>query len=65
MNPSRYAVMKRDYWVVTPCASLAVPGLVLEGTRLTLQYTDPEGYEFTIRTPGLPARWDQVTRSLD
>jgi hypothetical protein len=32
-----YDVMKRDFWVVTPCYSTASPGKVMEGTRLTLQ----------------------------
>lgn len=52
-----YNVMKRDYWVVTPCYSTAVKNKILEGTRLTLQLHPPEGYEFSIRTPGTPPRW--------
>lgn len=31
-----HAVMERDFWVVTPCCSVAQPGLVMEGTRLTI-----------------------------
>lgn len=31
-----YEVMKRDFWVVTPCYSVRKPGHVMEGTRLTL-----------------------------
>jgi len=52
-----YEVMKRDFWVVTPCHSTATPGKVMEGTRLTLQYVPPEGFEYSIRTPGTPPRW--------
>jgi len=51
-----YDIMRRDFWIVTPCHSLRT-GKILEGTRLTLQRTDPEGYEFSIRTPGTPPRW--------
>jgi len=29
----------------------------MEGTRLTLQKSEPEGYEYSIRTPGTPPRW--------
>eukprot|EP01105_Mastigella_eilhardi_P014038 TRINITY_DN3191_c0_g1_i1.p1 TRINITY_DN3191_c0_g1~~TRINITY_DN3191_c0_g1_i1.p1 ORF type:complete len:278 (-),score=78.51 TRINITY_DN3191_c0_g1_i1:136-969(-) len=52
-----YQVMQRDFYVVTPCRSVARPGHVMEGTRLTLQLSPPEGFEFSIRTPGTPARW--------
>ena len=52
-----FDAMKKDFWVVTPCYSTANPGKVMEGTRLTLQATLPEGYEYSIRTPGTPPRW--------
>ena len=42
--------------VVTPCHSIACPGRTMEGTRLTIQYKHPNGYEYTIRTPGTPSR---------
>jgi hypothetical protein len=32
-----YKIMRRDFWVVTPCYSVATPGKIMEGTRLTLQ----------------------------
>jgi len=51
-----YQVMKKDFWVVTPCHSTR-SGTIIEGTRLTLQKTEPEGFEFSIRTPGTPPRW--------
>lgn len=93
-----YGLVKHDFWVVSPCKSRAVPGRVMEGTRLTLvvsagqakeddwvrllfarlltinrvhvrafQASTPDGYEFTIRTPGTPSRWreyDEELRSL-
>lgn len=52
-----YSLLNRDYFVVTPCHSTAVPGKVMEGTRLTIQRSPPEGYEYSIRTPGTPPRW--------
>lgn len=98
---SLYGLVKHDFWVVSPCKSRAVPGRVMEGTRLTLvvsagqargglgspttgaysllaslltvftcvpvQASPPNGYEFTIRTPGTPSRWreyDEELRSL-
>eukprot|EP01126_Amoeba_proteus_P053953 TRINITY_DN6605_c0_g1_i2.p1 TRINITY_DN6605_c0_g1~~TRINITY_DN6605_c0_g1_i2.p1 ORF type:complete len:250 (+),score=49.54 TRINITY_DN6605_c0_g1_i2:86-835(+) len=59
-----YQVMKRDFWVVTSCYSLRT-GTFLEGTRLTLQKQEPEGYHFAIRTPGTPPRWQDYVLELD
>ncbi|CAM9529817.1 unnamed protein product, partial [Choristocarpus tenellus] len=58
----------RDHWVTTPCerTSLA-PGTarhIMEGTRLTIVAKAPEGFEFTIRTPGTPDRWQQYNDEL-
>lgn len=52
-----YAITKEDFYVIKPCPSLLRSGVEMEGTRLTLVAHDPEGFEFTIRTPGTPARW--------
>jgi hypothetical protein len=41
-----------DFYVVVPCPSLFCSGVVHEGTRLTLLAQEPEGFDFTIRTPG-------------
>eukprot|EP00605_Chrysophyceae_sp_TOSAG23-4_P000509 GSChrysophyteH1.ASY1.ANO1.571.1 assembled CDS len=36
-----------------------------EGTRLTLvQCSNPSGFEYTIRTPGTPARWEEISKDL-
>eukprot|EP00752_Nemacystus_decipiens_P001790 g1729.t1 len=57
-----------DHWVVTPChrtsLGLGSEGRIMEGTRLTIVANNPEGYEFTIRTPGTPARWTQYEDEL-
>ncbi|EGC40514.1 hypothetical protein DICPUDRAFT_146678 [Dictyostelium purpureum] len=59
-----YKIMNKDFYVVTPCYGLFSEGKVMEGTRLTLQYIHPEGYEFAIRTPGTPARWKQYDEEM-
>lgn len=60
-----YAVLRRDFWVCTPCHSLKTPGKVMEGTRLTLQYVHPEGFEYSIRTPGTPPRFVEYEEEMD
>jgi len=37
----------------------------MEGTRLTLQSVPPEGFEYSIRTPGTPARSEDYSGELD
>ena len=39
--------------------------LPMEGTRLTLVSHAPEGFEFTIRMPGLPSRYRQYNRECE
>eukprot|EP01098_Paradermamoeba_levis_P014892 TRINITY_DN7308_c0_g1_i2.p1 TRINITY_DN7308_c0_g1~~TRINITY_DN7308_c0_g1_i2.p1 ORF type:complete len:187 (+),score=43.90 TRINITY_DN7308_c0_g1_i2:76-561(+) len=36
----------------------------MEGTRLTLQANAPEGFEFSIRTPGTPHRWVEYNKEI-
>ncbi|EFA81504.1 tetratricopeptide-like helical domain-containing protein [Heterostelium album PN500] len=59
-----YRVMKKDFFVVTPCYSSYRPNTVMEGTRLTLQFVYPEGYEFAIRTPCTPERWQLYDQEM-
>jgi len=59
-----YAVMQRDFWVVTPCYSTAKSSKILEGTRLTLQLHPPDGFDYSIRTPGTPPRWKDYDEEL-
>lgn len=35
-----YEIVQKDFWVCTPCESIAVPGKTYEGTRLTLQVSE-------------------------
>ncbi|CAB1105083.1 unnamed protein product [Ectocarpus sp. CCAP 1310/34] len=57
-----------DHWVVTPCQRSSLgpgsEGRIMEGTRLTIVANNPEGFEFTIRTPGTPERWRQYEHEL-
>lgn len=59
-----WALVKHDFFVITPCVSVAHPGRVMEGTRLTIQKTEPEGWEYSIRTPGTPPRWAEFDEEL-
>jgi len=58
-------IIRKDFWVTTPCHSTARPGVVMEGTRLTCQFSPPEGYEYSIRTPGTPPRWKEYEYEMD
>jgi hypothetical protein len=60
-----HKLIRRDFWVVTPCRSVSRPGHTLEGTRLTLQCVAPNGFEYSIRTPGTPDRWKDYGIELD
>jgi hypothetical protein len=69
----------RDFWVVSPCGRGRKGGgekgyhksrdenrdAPLEGTRLTIVAKPPRGHEFSIRTPGTPARWRAYERELE
>jgi len=50
--------------VTTPCRSSVKPSHWLDGTRLTIQTAQPEGHEFSIRTPGTPPRWAEFEAEL-
>eukprot|EP00026_Physarum_polycephalum_P002160 Phypoly_transcript_02165.p1 GENE.Phypoly_transcript_02165~~Phypoly_transcript_02165.p1 ORF type:complete len:924 (+),score=154.83 Phypoly_transcript_02165:113-2884(+) len=57
-------IIRKDFYVVTPCHSTARPGSIMEGTRLTIQLSNPEGYEYSIRTPGTPPRWAEYNQEM-
>lgn len=59
-----WSVVGRDYWVVTPCYSTAVPGYVMNGTRLTMVRMNG-WYDFSIKTPGTPPRWAEYDREME
>ncbi|CAM9199844.1 unnamed protein product, partial [Ectocarpus fasciculatus] len=53
-----------DFYVITRYRSLCCPDRYIEGTRITLLTSHPDGFKFTIRTPGTPARWDLFNEEL-
>jgi hypothetical protein len=65
-----YEIIGEDFWVVCPCMSSINNEALLEGTRLTLckKISDVGevgvGYDFSIRTPGLPSRWAAMDSEL-
>jgi hypothetical protein len=61
-----HRVIGGDFYVRVPCPSISQPGLLtLEGTRITLCKREPDGFEFSIRTPGTPARSNQFDAELN
>eukprot|EP01126_Amoeba_proteus_P056613 TRINITY_DN7132_c0_g1_i2.p1 TRINITY_DN7132_c0_g1~~TRINITY_DN7132_c0_g1_i2.p1 ORF type:complete len:433 (+),score=77.31 TRINITY_DN7132_c0_g1_i2:2000-3298(+) len=61
-----FHVMHQDFWVTTPCLSIRT-GMIMEGTRLTLQCTDRKAglFEYSIRTPGTPPRWTDYDEEMN
>lgn len=53
-----------DFWVSTSCASLKSRAKTLDGTQIALQKRDPDGYDFTIRTPCTPDRWREYDAEM-
>lgn len=59
-----YKVIGEDFWLATWCNSTAFEGKRLEGTRITLVKTGECGFDFAIRTPCTPARWDEFDAEM-
>ncbi|MFS8010859.1 putative tetratricopeptide-like helical domain superfamily [Helianthus anomalus] len=59
-----YKVVGEDFWLATWCNSMAYAGKRLEGTRITLVKTGERGFDFAIRTPCTPARWDDFDAEM-
>lgn len=57
-----YRVVGEDFWLATWCNS-AFEGKRLEGTRITLVKME-RGYDFAIRTPCTPSRWDEFETEM-
>ncbi|XP_057544804.1 suppressor of RPS4-RLD 1 isoform X2 [Amaranthus tricolor] len=53
-----------DFWVSTWCNSMAFEGKQLEGTRITLLKTGERGFDFAIRTPCTPSRWNEFDTEM-
>ncbi|TXG59325.1 hypothetical protein EZV62_013898 [Acer yangbiense] len=59
-----YKVVGEDFWLATWCNSTAVEGKQLEGTRITLVKMGQSGFDFAIRTPCTPSRWDDFDAEM-
>ncbi|PIN18389.1 Molecular co-chaperone STI1 [Handroanthus impetiginosus] len=53
-----------DFWLATWCNSMAVEGKRLEGTRISVVKTGQIGYDFAIKTPCTPSRWDDFEEEM-
>uniref|UniRef100_A0A5B6ZGZ4 Putative tetratricopeptide repeat protein 13 isoform X1 n=1 Tax=Davidia involucrata TaxID=16924 RepID=A0A5B6ZGZ4_DAVIN len=59
-----YRVVDEDFWLATWCNSTAFEGRHLEGTRITLLKMGEHGFDFAIRTPCTPSRWDDFDAEM-
>ncbi|OMO56531.1 Tetratricopeptide TPR-1 [Corchorus capsularis] len=59
-----YELVGEDFWLATSCNSTAFEGKQLEGTRITLVKMGQRGYDFAIRTPCTPARWEEFDAEM-
>ncbi|XP_022774124.1 suppressor of RPS4-RLD 1-like [Durio zibethinus] len=59
-----YELVGEDFWLATWCNGTAVEGKRLEGTRITLVKMGQRGYEFAIRTPYTPSRWEEFDAEM-
>ncbi|XP_017427430.2 LOW QUALITY PROTEIN: suppressor of RPS4-RLD 1 [Vigna angularis] len=59
-----YNAIGEDFWSSTWCNSAAFEGKQLEGTRITLVKTGEHGFDFAIRTPCTPARWEDYDAEM-
>ncbi|TVU13165.1 hypothetical protein EJB05_40697 [Eragrostis curvula] len=59
-----YNIVGETYWVATRCDSMAFQGRRLEGTRITTQNMGKTGFDFAIRTPCTPSRWEEYDEEM-
>lgn len=59
-----YRVVGQDFWLATWCNSTAFEGRRLEGTRITLVKMGEHGFDFAIRTPCTPSRWEEFEAEM-
>ncbi|KAF5736201.1 suppressor of RPS4-RLD 1 isoform X1 [Tripterygium wilfordii] len=59
-----YKAVGEDFWLATCCSSTAFEGKQLEGTRITLVKMRECGFDFAIRTPCTPSRWDDYDAEM-
>ncbi|XP_059623973.1 suppressor of RPS4-RLD 1 isoform X2 [Cornus florida] len=59
-----YRVVNEDFWLATWCNSIAFEGRRLEGTRITMLKMGEHGFDFAIRTPCTPSRWEDFDAEM-
>ncbi|KAL5556850.1 hypothetical protein UlMin_039086 [Ulmus minor] len=59
-----YRIVGEDFWLATWCRSTAFEGKQLEGTRITVVKIGERGFDFAIRTPCTPSRWDEFDEEM-
>ncbi|XP_061340851.1 suppressor of RPS4-RLD 1 isoform X2 [Gastrolobium bilobum] len=59
-----YNIVGEDFWSATWCNSTAFEGKQLEGTRITLLKKGKHGFDFAIRTPCTPTRWEDYDAEM-
>ncbi|MED6192213.1 Suppressor of RPS4-RLD 1 [Stylosanthes scabra] len=59
-----YNIVGEDFWSATWCNSTAFEGKQLEGTRITIVKMGEHGFDFSIRTPCTPARWEDYDAEM-
>ncbi|TVU19671.1 hypothetical protein EJB05_35834 [Eragrostis curvula] len=59
-----YNIVGETYWVATRCDSMAFQVRRLEGTRITTQNMGKTGFDFAIRTPCTPSRWEEYDEEM-
>ncbi|KAJ0980264.1 hypothetical protein J5N97_008519 [Dioscorea zingiberensis] len=59
-----HSIVGENFWVATTCESTAFEGKQLEGTRITVQKMDKRGFDFAIRTPCTPSRWEEYDAEM-
>uniref|UniRef100_A0A6N2M7E0 Suppressor of RPS4-RLD 1 n=1 Tax=Salix viminalis TaxID=40686 RepID=A0A6N2M7E0_SALVM len=59
-----YNIVGEDFWLATQCSSTAFEEKQLEGTRITLVKMAEGGFDFAIRTPCMPSRWNDFDAEM-
>ncbi|KAJ6740417.1 SUPPRESSOR OF RPS4-RLD 1 [Salix purpurea] len=59
-----YNIVGEDFWLATRCSSTAFEEKQLEGTRITLVKMAEGGFDFAIRTPCMPSRWNEFDAEM-
>ncbi|KAJ7952789.1 suppressor of RPS4-RLD 1 [Quillaja saponaria] len=59
-----YRAVGEDFWLATRCNSTALEGKQLEGTRITLVKAGECRFDFAIRTPCTPSRWEDFDAEM-